>query len=370
MEMLVFADVQKSVGYVIAAILIVGFTVAVIINMRQGRREVGSEIELAANRKPYYDDEELEGKRLTRTLLFSVALLAVTAVTLPLYWLYEPARQEGAIEHYQETFEKRGEALYTEGAQCASCHGPEGVGGVASTTLTAPNGDFVAQVDWLAPALDTVLYRYSRAEVKYILEYGRGFSPMPAWGALGGGPLTDQQLDNIIDYLQSIQLAPDKVRAAVEGELAETCAPDATGACALPGAKFATMGEALFSMGQYTKFAAGAYSCARCHTPGWSYGQPGPSGGGAFGPNITGGSELRQFPTAEEQFDFVAEGGKIGVAYGVSGQSSHGMMPGFGLNPNTDPPEITGPPTPPMSSDQVMFTPEQIEAVVAYERSL
>jgi mono/diheme cytochrome c family protein len=370
METAVLADVQKSIGYVIAVVLILGFAVAVIANMRKGRAEVGSEIELAPNRKPGDPDEVLETKRLDRTLLFGVSLLAVIGLTLPLYWLYEPGRQEGAIEMFHEVFVDRGEELYVEGAQCASCHGPEGVGGVAATTLTAPNGDFIAQVSWQAPALDTVLYRYSREEVKFILEYGRPFSPMPAWGAAGGGPLTDQQLDNIIDYLQSIQLPAEEVRAQVDDELAATCAPDAAGDCTLPDADFATMGQAVFDMGLHTGFAGGAYSCGRCHTPGWSYGQPGPSGAGAFGPNITGGSELRQFPSAEQQFDFVAEGGVRGQAYGVSGMSSQGMMPGFGLNPNLEPPEVTGPPVAPMLDDQVMLTNEQIHAVVAYERSL
>ncbi len=363
-------DVQKSVGYVIAAILIIGFAVAVIANMRRGKREVGSEVELAPNRKLYYDDEELETKRLDRTLLFGLCLLAIIGVSLPLYWLYEPGRQDDAVLHYQEILTNRGEALYVEGAQCASCHGPEGVGGVASTTLTAPNGDFIEQVDWQAPALDTVMYRYSWDEVRYILIYGRPFSPMPAWGAEGGGPLTDQQIDELIYYLQSIQLPADEVRAEVDEELAETCRPDAQGACTLPGAKYATMGEAVFNMGLYTNFAGGAFSCGRCHTPGWSYGQPGPAGGGAFGPNLTGGSEIRQFPTSDQQFDFVAEGGELGRSYGERGMSSHGMMPGYGLNPNVEPVELTGPPRPPMNPDQVMLTPEQIEAVVAYERSL
>ena len=46
------------------------------------------------------------------------------------------------------------------GAQCAGCHGPEGVGGVASYTLTDADGEFVGQVNWQAPALNTVLLRY------------------------------------------------------------------------------------------------------------------------------------------------------------------------------------------------------------------
>ena len=56
-----------------------------------------------------------------------------------------------------------------------------------------------------------MLYRYSEEGVRYILNYGRPGSPMAAWGGPGGGPLTDQQIDNLIDYLWSIQLTPDEM---------------------------------------------------------------------------------------------------------------------------------------------------------------
>ena len=55
---------------------------------RKGRAELGSEVELAPNRKPYYDDETLEGKRLERVQLFGVLLLALIVVILPLYWVF------------------------------------------------------------------------------------------------------------------------------------------------------------------------------------------------------------------------------------------------------------------------------------------
>ena len=97
-------------------------------------------------------------------------------ITLPLYWLAEPGRQSGAVDTFEETFVARGEELYNVGANCAACHGPNGVGGVASFTVTA-DGQYVATVSWKSPALDTVLFRYTREEVKSILIYGRGFSP-------------------------------------------------------------------------------------------------------------------------------------------------------------------------------------------------
>ncbi len=360
----------RTIGIVIAVVIIVGFAVAVIINMRKGRAEIGSEVELAANRKPYMDDEELETKKLDRTLGLGLVVLAVVAITLPLYWLAEPGRQTGAVEMFDDTFVARGEALYNVGANCAACHGPKGVGGAASFTVTA-DGQYVATVNWKAPSLNEVLYRYSAEEIKSVLVYGRGYSPMPAWGAAGGGPLTDQQLDNIIDYLFSIQLPAEVAAAARDENIQKICAPDAAGKCTVPdpgspgGSRtYATLGEAIFNMGLYDAFAGGAYSCARCHTKGWSFGQPEVSGGGAMGPNLTGGSVLSQFPTAESQIEFVSNYQPFAKTYGVYGQSG-GAMPGFGANPNA-----LDPATARMSPEQFMFTPAQIAAVVEYERSL
>ncbi len=362
---LVLADVQKAIGYVLVILVFLGFAVAVLVNMRKGRAEVGAEIELAPNRKPYMEDDELETTKLDRTLGLGLVTLAVIGVALPLYWLAEPGRQADATAGFADTFVSRGEEIYLVKAQCAACHGPEGVGGVASYTITDKStGDFVAQVSWQAPALNTVMYRYTPEQVKYILNYGRGFSPMPAWGAPGGGPLTDQQLDDVIAYLTSIQIPADESIAAVQKEIDEVCAPDAADLCTKPGGEWKTLGEALFNLGYSTKFAGGAYSCGRCHVQGWSYGDAEVAGGGAFGPNLTGGSEIRQFPTAAEQEAFVSAYPAAGVSYGRHGLSS-GRMGSFGTNPNA-----VDPATAIMSPDQVMLTPDQIAAVVDYERSL
>ena len=282
---LVLASTQTNVGYVIAAVVVLGFFVYLYINIRKVKPELGSEIELAPNRKPYHEDEVLETKVLDKALRWALLLLVVVGVGLPVYWLNEPSRQSGADENYNATFVGRGEEQYT--AACAQCHGPEGVGGVAPYLLTDDVGGFVAQTEWQAPALNTVLYRYSYDEVFEILQYGRAFSPMPAWGELGGGALTDQQLRDLILYLETVQLEPDDVRDSVESELDRS----------LAAGEFATEGEALFNLGYESGFAGGAYSCGRCHTAGWSYGELEIAGGGWYGPNLTGGATIRQFPT-------------------------------------------------------------------------
>jgi len=331
----------RNIGIAIAVILSLAWLIRVLINLREAKPEVGSEIDLAPNRSPGYTDEQLEGPRLTRSLLAGVAMLVIIGVGLPLYWIAEPGRMEGAISGYDAKFARRGLGLY-ESFGCNGCHGADGVGGVAAYTFSDPRTGEVKSVAWKAPALNTVLLRYSEDEVRYILTFGRPFSPMSPWGTDGGGPMNEQQLQNLIDYLRSIQLCDPAVAGVCEKAQGEVLAGLEDARAANPGA---TDGELLFSLDVGT--TGGAYGCARCHTRGWSYGEPQVSGGGALGPNLTGGSTARQFPVAADHEKFIADGSEDGRKYGSQGQGS-GKMPGFGS----------------------LLTPEQIQAIVEYERSL
>lgn len=376
-SLLLAASTVQSVGTVIALVLVVGFLVYAAFNIKAGREEVGAELELAANLKPYLDDDELETTKLDRTLTFGLATLAIVGIGLPAYWLAEPGRIDGAFEEYDRVFVSRGEEQYTEGSGCNACHGPEGVGGVAPYTILDDNSEFVAQVEWKAPALDTVMLRYSREEVKFILDYGRAFSPMPAWGTEGGGPRTEQEIENIIDYLESIQISSEDSVRAVEEELASSLGLSSTGQIDYSDLE---TGEALFNLGEDTGFAGGAYACARCHTRGWSISKGEgkilpesadvseyidyPDGAGAYGPRL---EEIipRQFASLTGLVEFLTSGAERGIAYGNSGLSSQGMMPGFGVNPNTD--EVEEGLYPDAGG---MLSPEMIESIARYVNSL
>jgi len=367
------ASTVKAVGVVIAVITGIGFVTYAIINVRAGRAEISSEIELAPNRKPYYDDEALEGPRLTRALGTGFVLMAITAIGLPLYWLNEPGRQSGAIENFDQTFINRGARLFAPtadgGYNCAGCHGAEGVGGQAPPfTLNDAEGEFVATVTWRAPAINTVLLRFSEEELRQILIYGRPGTPMPAWGAEGGGPLTTQQIDELIAYLGSIQLTADEARAQVEAAVRKELGLEVGDDIDWTDP---AVGEALFNLGIESGEAGAAYSCARCHTKGASYlyGAVEPAdadlsdyagyadGTGAFGPALTSGVVPRQFLNSDALKGFLVSGSEYGVLYGQRGQGT-GRMPGFGDNPNTDEPE------------DGMFTEDMLDAITAYERSL
>ena len=177
---IVFADTTTTIAWVILLVSVLGWIVYGLSNIRSAKREVGSEIKLAANRKPYYDDERLEGEKIERTQLIGLAFLAIVTIALPLYWILEPGRMVGAEKEFQHQFEEWGSGLFATtsdgGYNCAGCHGGmKGGGGVASYALTDPNTGEVKQVNWKAPAINTVYYRYSEEEFRFILNYGRPF---------------------------------------------------------------------------------------------------------------------------------------------------------------------------------------------------
>ena len=343
-------------------VIVIGFIVYAAFNVRAGRAEVGSEIELAPNRKEYYDDETLEGPRLERLQLLGILLLLVSVIGLPVYWVLEPGRQAGAQEGWDKRFASWGEELFATTAEggfnCAGCHGGmNGVGGEAPFTVTDPVTGAVSAVNWKAPAVNTVFYKFDESEVEFILNYGRPFSPMSPWGTVGGGPMTSQQIETLIEYMKSIQIPRE---GCLEDELGgdEYFDVQLCGSGVLPAderdnieaaarnameSEGISYGEALFNL----ELASGAYSCARCHTLGWSYGDPGVTGQGAYGWNLTGGSSNSHFASETDMVNFIKNGSEFGKLYGINGQGS-GRMPGFGS----------------------LLTDEQIQAVVEYVRSL
>ena len=322
------ADTTTTIAWVILLISVLGWVIYGLGNLRSSKREIGSEIKLAANRKPYYDDERLEGEKIQRTQLIGLACLAVTTIALPLYWILEPGRMVGAEKEFQHQFETWGTGLFATtddgGYNCAGCHGGmKGGGGVASYAISDPKTGQVKQVNWKAPAINTVFYRYSEEEVRFILNYGRPFSPMSAWGLVGGGPMNEQQIQTVIEYVKSIETPRDE-NGQLPVEKQDEIQAEAERL--VKAGTYSSLGEALFNL----DLGGGNYSCARCHTKGWSYGEPEITGGGAFGPNLTGGSAVRQFPQRDEMIEFIEGGSELGKRYGQQGQGS-GRMPAFGL---------------------------------------
>ncbi len=175
------------------------------------RNRSGVRDEVPPNLSAYASDDELETKRLDRVLASAVIVSAFMALALPIYYLGENDRQQGFVEEFHETDVEHGLEVWNEFG-CANCHGPEGVGGAAPFLEKRSQ----VNVSWEAPSINDVFYRYDEDEVRFWLVFGRANSPMPAWGLEGGGPLNTQQIDDLMEYLKSIQVPQTDVLAQID----------------------------------------------------------------------------------------------------------------------------------------------------------
>lgn len=201
---------MSSIVIVVVALGALGWLAVLVASGLRGR----SKDEVPPNLDPFKTDAELEGRRLDRVLSVAVILSGLLAISLPVYWLGEVNRQEGFEEQFHEEAVERGLEHVVEFA-CADCHGAAYTGGVAGYIDARSN----VAVSWEAPNLTDIFYRYDEDEVRFWLVYGRPGSPMPAWGLDGGGPMNEQQIDEVIEYLRSIQVPQSEVVAGVDASV-------------------------------------------------------------------------------------------------------------------------------------------------------
>ena len=185
------------------------------------------------NKAEFLPDEDLEGRRLERVLGWSLVFAIIVAISLPLYFLVEPERQVSAEDGFLERSIERGAVLFansqspsydaTTSLLCANCHGVDGEGGFAPFVLQ-PEADecleeqnqgnadvpecLPKQVSWAAPPLNNANLRFDDGQLTQIITYGRPGTPMPAWGvASGKGVLNEQSINDLVNYITSIQIS-------------------------------------------------------------------------------------------------------------------------------------------------------------------
>ena len=380
----------RAVALVVAIVAILGWLVFIVIENKRTPEVLSEQFLDAPNRKLSPDDDVFEGRRLDRFLGWGLILMAIVAIGLPIYWLAEVGRQEGSVRGFDKRAWQRGDELFLStkakphaGFGCADCHGNVGQGGVAKWNLPVYNEDGtkvkengkdkLEPVQWTAPAVNTVALRYRVPQIKAVLVYGRGANkPMPAWGVAGGGAMNDQQIEDLIAYLR--HLAVENYPTAEEtyltewnrnGHDAEKAYDKALVVAGEEYRKSKDNPASQLKEQQAVKANTGKSDgellfnlfCARCHTKGWSYqtpntdyAAPAKAGGGWYGPNLTGGSTVRQFPDNKDHIEYVTNGVDAGKGYGAGGVQKFdgGGMPYFAN----------------------MLTEDQIKAIVEYERKL
>ncbi|MEX2587186.1 MAG: c-type cytochrome [Actinomycetota bacterium] len=250
--------------------------------------------------RPAEVDAVLESDRLNRIHAWGLVLTVFFAFFLPAYWLYEPQNRLNNELKFEEESLERGEEYYAlttdpvsgdpnpAGKECARCHGVDAEGG--TNEFLNPNTGETSTVQ--VPELKTVFARYetpppgyddARSYIQEVIERGRPGTDMPTWGDEYGGPLTSQEVDDIVNWLEHIQVEPEVTEDA--------------------------SGQEIFNQ-----------MCVACH---------GAGGAGGSGPAMQGGATVDQFPDVAEHEEFVRSGSTPGQPYGTSGQGT-GAMPAWG----------------------------------------
>ena len=196
------------------AIVLLTALVIAVYHARQRAAATG----IPPSRRPGPTDEALEGPVLERYQAWGLVLTAFLALLLPALYLREPSRQAAAAEQQLETSREQGRHTYQE--FCARCHGKDAKGGVVKRFK--PPGDPKAEpTDYPAPALTEIYPRHPGQRVAQVawdtIQKGRPVTPMPAWGVRSNGPMNDQQITDLVNWLISIQ-ADQKPREPLEFE--------------------------------------------------------------------------------------------------------------------------------------------------------
>jgi mono/diheme cytochrome c family protein len=193
-------------------IILLSLLVVAIYTARQRAAATG----IPPSRRPGPTDEALEGPILERYQAWGLIFTAFLAIFLPVLYLREPARQAGATEAFLDLSRERGHATFEQ--FCARCHGADAHGGTVPR-FKPPDNPNAEPADYPAPDLTKIYERHPGQRVADVasktINAGRPGTPMPAWGVRNNGPMNDQQIIDLVNWLLSIQ-ADKKPRDPVE----------------------------------------------------------------------------------------------------------------------------------------------------------
>jgi mono/diheme cytochrome c family protein len=218
-----------SSGFGVALAVLGGLVLLVVVGgvlaLRARGGEPGPDIPRAM--RPGPADAALETPLLQKLQGWAVILVAFMAIWVPLNWLREPSTNL-AQEREQEALKiERGHetTLYFSeenqlGAGCIRCHGPELRGGVLQAGAN-PDGT----PKYIRPAdLTTACTRLTVDEIRTTIEEGRVDLGMPSWGIKFEGAMDDQQIDDLVQYIVSINDIPFAQNKCLNKDLASPSA--------------------------------------------------------------------------------------------------------------------------------------------------
>jgi len=187
------------------ALLVVGGALVV----ARGRRRVEAP-DIPRAMRPGPSDPDLETPLLQKLQGWGVLLVLFFVVWIPATWIFEPSQNLDQEERLLEDSITRGKAAVQQfseenqgGVGCVRCHGSELKGsrildGATGAVIATPNITTVCGGPWTGHPLI-----YGLRDLYVVLEQGRNL--MPSWSIRYAGALTDQRINDIVNYIVSIQ---------------------------------------------------------------------------------------------------------------------------------------------------------------------
>jgi mono/diheme cytochrome c family protein len=189
------ALVALIVGIVIAA----GFAAALVVLTLRGRG--AGKPDIPSGMRPGPSDDVLERRMIERFTGWNVAFVLFFAAWLPFVWFFEPNTNATDSVALTESSVNRGAGWFAvadeqnpTGFSCAGCHGAEAEGGLIPYQGQA----------YPVPSLHDVCARLTLEDVRQTIMEGREGTPMPSWSIQFEGPMNDQQIDDLINYLLTL----------------------------------------------------------------------------------------------------------------------------------------------------------------------
>src|SRR5215216_7153983 len=140
---------------------------------------------------------------MTRNLTIATAFMLAATLLLGFIWVRENTVLTARSARFQGNLEARGARDYEQ--YCASCHGLTGEGGVRNGAPQINNLPTTLQEAGRLDGATGITAKYGTVLnfVQATITSGVRGTAMPRWSARLGGPLRDDQIQNIAAYVSS-----------------------------------------------------------------------------------------------------------------------------------------------------------------------
>jgi cytochrome c553 len=197
--------IQAVLVGVVSAVVVLIAAGAALAALRRPRRT--PELDIPRGMQPGPSDPDLEKPLLEKALVWGVVLIVLVALWMPAIWLFEPNTNADDTRVLVDESVERGRLISLPGTEenqlgfnCERCHGPGLTGG-----QNVYNGRVVP-----VPNLQTVCERLTVDQIVTTIAEGRQGTDMPSWSVRFAGAMDDQQINDLLNYILSIQTIPNE----------------------------------------------------------------------------------------------------------------------------------------------------------------